>query len=140
RGLGVPITQDVIDKNRWYAFWDAPLVVPGTPAPPAARGQGAAVPPTPPAPLPSGVVPIGRGERVYDLPRRAEEIRRATASFNTSSCAVKTDGGSLAVTFPALSMGLFAGDLRFTVYRGTNLWRMDAVAKTQEPWVAYKYD
>jgi hypothetical protein len=31
--LGVPITQEVIDKHRWYAFWGAPLVVPGTPQP-----------------------------------------------------------------------------------------------------------
>ena len=37
-------------------------------------------------------------------------------------------------------MGIFAGDLHFTVYRGTNLIQMDAVAKTNEPWVAYKYD
>ena len=44
------------------------------------------------------------------------------------------------VTFPGLSMGIFAGDLRFTSYRGTNLFRMDAIAKTDEPSVAYKYE
>ena len=53
---------------------------------------------------------------------------------------MKTDGASLVVTFPGLSMGIFAGDLQFTVYKGTNLVRMDAAAKTDEPWVAYKYD
>jgi len=37
-------------------------------------------------------------------------------------------------------MGSFTGDLRFTVYRGTNLIRMDAVASTNDEWVAYKYD
>jgi hypothetical protein len=37
-------------------------------------------------------------------------------------------------------MGIFAGDLRFTVYRGTNLIRMDAIASTREEWVAYKYE
>ena len=42
--------------------------------------------------------------------------------------------------FPGLTMGIFSGDLRFTVYRGTNLLRMDALAKTAEEWVAYKYD
>ena len=37
--LGIDITQEVIDKHRWYAFWDAPLSIPGyTPA--AWRGQG----------------------------------------------------------------------------------------------------
>src|SRR5262249_52946616 len=69
-----------------------------------------------------------------------EEIRRANASFASASCSVKTDGGRVEVTFPGLTMGIFAGSLRFTVYHGTNLLRMDAVAKTDEPSVAYKYD
>jgi hypothetical protein len=110
RAAGIELTPEVIEKNRWYAFWDAPLVVPGTPG------------------------------RDLDLPRKPEEIRRANASFNTSSCGVKTDGGRLEVTFPGLSMGIFAGNLRFTMYRGANLIRMDAVAKTEEKWVAYKYE
>lgn len=117
RAAGVELTPDVIDKNRWYAFWDAPLFIPPPPAPgrkPTSRTLGA--------------------------PRTADEIHRATASFNSSSCAVKTDGASLEVAFPGLSMGIFSGDLRFTAYRGTNLLRMDAVASTAEPWVAYKYD
>src|SRR5215510_3471952 len=29
RALGVAITPEVIEKNKWYAFWDAPLEVPG---------------------------------------------------------------------------------------------------------------
>jgi len=29
RALGVEITPEIIDKNKWYAFWDAPLEVPG---------------------------------------------------------------------------------------------------------------
>jgi hypothetical protein len=37
-------------------------------------------------------------------------------------------------------MGIFAGDLRFTVYRGTNLLRQEAIAKTEEQAVAYKYN
>ena len=52
----------------------------------------------------------------------------------------RTDGASLEVSYPGLTLGSFAGELRFTVYRGTNLIRMDAVAKTSEKWVAYKYD
>jgi len=116
RAAGVELTPEVIDKNRWYAFWDAPLFIPEPP--PAGRGQTS---------------------RTLGPPRTAAEIRRATASFNSSSCAVRTDGASLEVTFPGLSMGIFAGNLRFTAYRGTNLIRMDAVASTSEPWVAYKY-
>src|SRR5207245_9533688 len=64
--------------------------------------------------------------------RTPAEVRRADSSFHTTSCSVKTDGASLIVTFPGLSMGIFAGDLQFTVYKGTNLLRMDAAAKTSE--------
>jgi hypothetical protein len=78
--------------------------------------------------------------RVFGLPRKPEEIRRANASFNSTSCSVNTDGARLEVTFPGLSMGIFAGSLRFTAYRGTNLLRMEAIAKTDEPSVAYKYE
>jgi len=108
---GIQLTQEVIDRNRWYAFHDAPLEVPGK-----------------------------SGKQLPPLPRKPEEIRRADATFNTTSCSVKTDGARLEVTFPGLSMGIFSGSLQFTVYRSTNLIRMDAVAKTDEPFVAYKYD
>ena len=32
RAAGVELTPDVIAKNRWYAFWDAPLFIPEPPA------------------------------------------------------------------------------------------------------------
>jgi hypothetical protein len=120
RDAGIELTADVIAKNRWYAFWDAPLHIPPPPSPQGGRGQTAG--------------------RVLGPPRTADEIRRASASFATSSCSVKTDGAALEVTFPGLTLGIFAGSLRFTVYRGTSLIRMDAVASTKEEWVAYKYD
>jgi hypothetical protein len=142
KAAGIELTEEVINKNRWYAFWDAPLVMPGSQemkdeaawrrSQQVASGRG------------------GRGQaenadslipnRTLGTPRTPSEIRRADASFHTTSCSVKTDGASLMVTFPGLSMGIFSGDLQFTVYRGTNLLRMDAAAKTNEPWVAYKYD
>jgi len=74
------------------------------------------------------------------IPRKPEDVRRMDATFNAPGCSVKTDGARLEITFPGLSMGIFAGSLQFTVYRSTNLIRMDAVAKTEEQWVAYKYD
>ena len=37
--LGIDVTQEVIDKNRWYAFWDAPFSIPGY-YPATARGGG----------------------------------------------------------------------------------------------------
>jgi len=125
RDAHVELTPDVIDKNRWYAFWDAPLILPDSPEM-RERQAGRAGPP--PAP------------RVLGPPRTAAEIRRATASFNATSCSVKTDGASVEVTFPGLSLGVFTGSLRFTAYRGTNLLRMDAIAQTSEPWTAYKYE
>ena len=51
--------------------------------------------------------------------------------FSAASCRVRTDGATLEVSYPGLTMGIFAGELRFTVYRGTNLIRMDAAAKHQ---------
>ncbi|MBI3264594.1 MAG: hypothetical protein HYZ58_15820 [Acidobacteria bacterium] len=133
RALGIEITPEIIEKNKWYAFWDSPLFVPPSPdaaaqgqrGQEAGRGRGQGAPPT---------------ARVLGPPRTPAEIRRAMASFNTTSCSVKTDGARIEVTFPGLSMGLFAGNLRFTVYRGANLFRMDAVAKTDAPSVAYKYE
>jgi hypothetical protein len=124
RAAGVEVTQEVIDKNRWYAFWDAPLYIP-----------------PPPAPVKPGEKPARQpAARVLGGPRAPEEIRRASSSFHSTSCTVVTNGIGLEVTFPGLSMGIFSGDLRFTVYRGTNLIRLDALASTREQWVAYKYD
>jgi hypothetical protein len=107
RALKIALTPEVIDREKWNAFWDAPLMVPGTGS-------------------------IG-------LPRKPEEIRRASASYRASGCEVRTDGARLEVTYPGLDTGIFSGQLRFTVYRGTNLLRQEAIAKTEEQSVAYKY-
>jgi hypothetical protein len=133
--LGVKITPEVIEKNKWYAFWDAPLVMPAPPTPDGRIGGVAGA-----APEGRGRGPSGGVGRVYGAPRDPKEIRRANATFSTDSCAAKTDGSRLEVTFPGLSLGIFAGSLRFTSYRGANLLRMEAIAKTDEPSVAYKYD
>jgi hypothetical protein len=109
RQLGVQFTPEVVDREKWFAFWDAPLMVPGAP------------------------------KTNMDLPRLPEEIRRAWASYHATTCTVKTDGARLEVEFNGLTMGIFAGSLRYTVYRGTNLLRQEAIAKTDEPSVAYKY-
>jgi hypothetical protein len=73
------------------------------------------------------------------MPRKAEEIRRGDSKFNTDSCSVKTDGARIEVVFPGLELGIFSGRLQYTVYRGTNLLRQEAIAKTEEPSVAYNY-
>src|SRR3989449_5701872 len=147
KAAGIELTEEVINKNRWYAFWDAPLVMPGSQEMQdeaawrrSQQSQGGG----------NAGGRGGRGQaqnsdslipnRTLGTPRTPSEIRRADSAFHTTSCGVKTDGASLIVTFPGLSMGIFSGDLTFTVYKGTNLVRMDAAAKTSEPWVAYKYE
>jgi hypothetical protein len=108
--LGVALTPAVVGREKWNSFWDAPLMVPG------------------------------RLNTNVDLPRKPEEIQVAWAKYNAGSCRVKTDGARLEVTFPGLSMGIFSGSLQYTVYRGANLLRQEAIAKTSEPSVAYKYN
>jgi hypothetical protein len=121
-GLKVPITAAIIDEHKWDAFWDAPLDLNAQPA----RGGN---------PPPAAGIANQPG-----LPRKASEIARATATYHADRCEVKTDGARLEITFPGLQLGVFAGRLQFTVYRGSGLVRMEAIAKTDEPSVAYKYD
>ena len=139
---GVDITAEVIEKNRWYAFWDAPFVVPGVPEPNPARGRG------------EGRGAWSRDNRTgvagraggaagamclrdpkdacMDCRGRPTKSRRPIATFKATGCSVKTDGARVEVNFPGLSMGIFAGSLQFTSYRGSNLLRMEAIAKTDQ--------
>ena len=63
--LGVKITPEVIEKNKWYAFWDAPLVMPAPPPAAGVDGRGRAAGPS------------GGVGRVYGAPRDPKEIRKA---------------------------------------------------------------
>jgi hypothetical protein len=71
--------------------------------------------------------------------RTADEIARTAVSYKSDACTVKTDGDRVSVTFNGLTLGLFAGDLQFTAYKGSNLLRQEALAKTDAPSVAYIY-
>lgn len=95
---------------KWNVFWDAPLAVPGYDS--------------------SHLVGPGR---------TADEIKRAVASYKSDSCAVTSDGDRVSVRFNGLTLGLFTGDLQFTVYKGANLLRQEAIASTQAKDVAYIY-
>jgi hypothetical protein len=79
------------------------------------------------------------GKRMVGPGRTADEIARATVSYKSDNCEIETDGVQVSVTFDGLTLGLFSGDLRFTVYKGSNLLRQEAVAKTEAPSVAYIY-
>jgi hypothetical protein len=122
-GLGVEITPAIVEKYKWEAFWDAPLNVPG--------GQVEHNDTTPPV----------RGVLTQPgLPRKPDEVKRAAPVYQVKGCEVTTSGARIEVAFPGVQLGVFAGRLQFTVYKGTNLIRMEIVAKTDEPSVAYKYD
>jgi hypothetical protein len=95
---------------KWNVFWDAPLAVPGLD--------------------PSHLVGPARTEA---------EIKRASVGYKSDMCAVKTDGDRVSVTFNGLTLGLFAGDLEFTAYKGSNLLRQEAVASTNAKDVAFIY-
>src|SRR5262249_47365019 len=97
RAAGIELTEEVINKNRWYAFWDAPLVMPGSQelqdeaawqrARQAASGGGGGRGGR--GQEPQGVL---QPNRTVGPQRTPSEIRRADASFHASSCSVKTDG------------------------------------------------
>ncbi len=79
------------------------------------------------------------GGDTTDLPRTAAEMTHGSSSYNSNSCVVVTNGSRLSATFNGLTLGVFSGNLRFTVYKGSNLLRQEAVAKTDRPDVAYIY-
>ncbi|MBI4660362.1 MAG: hypothetical protein HY735_16120 [Verrucomicrobia bacterium] len=97
------------EENRWDVYWDAPLSIPGA--------------------------PTGNP----NLPRKPEEVRRFKASYRADRCKLRTNGARLEISFPGVEMGIFSGELQFTVYRGTSLLRLELIAKTDEPSVAFKY-
>jgi hypothetical protein len=102
-------TPENEERYKWNVFWDSPLSVPGSD-------------------------PSHQTEK-----RSPSEVRRGTVSYKSDVCSVKTDGDRVSVTFNGLTLGIFAGQLEFTVYKGSNLLRQEAIASTQEKDVAFIY-
>ncbi len=121
RGLGVDLTPEIVDKYRWEPFWDAPLDL----SPPGGRAGN-----PPPA---EGVA------NQPGLPRKPEEIKKASAAYHVTGCDVKTNGARLEISFPGVQVGVFNGRLQYSVFKGSNLIQQEVLATTNEPWVAYKY-
>lgn len=119
--LGVEVTPEIVDRYKWDVFWDAPLDLG-----PLSTSRN-----PPPA---EGVA----GQP--GLPRSGDEIRRAKARWADPTCSVRREGLALSVDFDGLTLGSFSGSLRITVFEGTNLIRTEAIATTERPSVAYKYD
>ena len=87
--------------------------------------------------------PGRHGERHAHARACRASRRKCTAAprrTRRTSCEVKTDKTHLTVSFPGVTLGVFAGQLQFTVYKGSNLIQQEVVAKTSENSVAYKYD
>jgi hypothetical protein len=124
----VKITPEVVEENKWDAFWDAPLRVPGSANGPYTRSILGWMPPA------DGVGGLP------GLPRQPQEVQRAIAIYKADGCDVRTNGERLEISFPGVKLGTFTGSLQYTIYKGTNLIRQEVIAKTEEPSVAYKYD
>jgi hypothetical protein len=103
-------TPENEERYKWNVFWDAPLAVPGYDS--------------------SHLIGPGRTE---------DEIKRGTVSYKSDACKVESDGDRVSVTYNGLSLGLFAGDLQFTAYKGSNLLRQEAIASTDAKDVAFIY-
>jgi len=119
------VDQQVLDKYKWDAFWDAPLHLPGG----EMAHHGA-------TPAPNGIP----GTDQPGLPRKQSEVHRATSVYYAKSCSAMVNGARLEVSFPGVNLGIFSGRLRFTMYRGSDLLRIEVIASTNEKSVAYKYD
>ena len=123
RGLKVEITPEIVEKYKWDAFWDAPLNTDKL-----ENTRDNAIPP------PGGVA----GQP--GLPRKPEEITRATATYQTRACDVSATSARLTVSFNGVTLGPFDGRLDYTVFKGSNLISQEVIAKTELPSVAYKYE
>ena len=86
------MTPEVLERGKWDPFWDDPLYVPG--------------------------VEAGRPPRNPGLPRKPEEIKRATATYRADGCAVTTNGARLEVVFPGVQLGVFTGRLQYHRLQG----------------------
>ena len=123
---GGELTAEIIDRVKWEAFWDAPLYIEGSGERPPSHATS--IPPM------DGIVDQP------GLPRRSEEVTRATATYEAQGCEVTTNGARLEITFPGAKAGIFAGHLQYDVFKGSNLIRQVLIAKTDHPSAAFKFD
>ncbi len=120
------IKKEDVERWKWEAFWDSPLYVEGSGVRPPSHGTS--IPPL---------------HGIFDqpgLPRKPEEITRATASYHATGCEVRTNGARLEIVFPGVELGVFSGKLEYDIFRGSNLIHQIVLAKTEQPSVAFKYD
>lgn len=127
--LGVELSAEKLEEIKWDAFWDAPLYIEDEPPP----THKSSIPAAEPFANHPGLDGPG-------MPRKADEVVRATASYQAESCEVRTNGARLEIIFPGVRAGIFSGHLRYDIYKGSNLVRQMLLAKTEHPSAAFKYD
>jgi hypothetical protein len=123
---GGKLTTEIIEKIKWEAFWDAPLYIEGSGGRPPSHS--------------TSIPPLEGLLNQPGMPRKLEEVTRATATYHATSCQVKTNGARLEISFPGVELGVFAGRLQYDVFKGSNLIRQVVIAKTEQPSVVFKYD
>ncbi len=122
--MGRAITNDVIDRHKWDAFWDAPLVT-------GDRSINTR----------KSSIPAAKSFANHPgMPRKESEVLRAPTRWHCDRCIVESNGARLSIRFPGVEAGLFSGYLQFDLFRGCNLVRQMAVMETEHPSVAMKYD
>ncbi len=122
--LAIPLTEKKLNEIKWNAFWDAPLYLEDEP-PPTHQNS----------------IPATQAFANHPgMPREQDEVVRATASFRTTRCEVRTNGARLEIRFLGVEAGIFKGYLQFDIFKGSNLIRQMLVAKTDRLSTAFKYD
>jgi hypothetical protein len=73
-------------------------------------------------------------------PSHPEGTRSFLADFKLTAASARTEGDRVIVAFQGLRMGIFQGAIEYVFYPGSKLIAQRAVAKTNEPDVAYIFD
>ena len=84
-------------------------------------------------------IPGGNAEsrRTVGLPRNPT---RSAGDGDLSGTGATSRNGARLMVIPGVSLGLFAGQLQFTVFKGSNLIEQEVIAKTDQNGVAYMYN
>ncbi len=83
----------------------------------------------------------GGWDAFFDFPpSHTEGTRSFLAQFKLTAASARTEGDRAIVTFQGLRMGIFHGAIEYVFYPGSKLIAQRAVAKTNEPDVAYIFD
>ena len=104
RGLKVPITEEVIEREQWEAFWDAPLYIEGSGVRPPSHG--------------TSIPPMEGCSASRTATQAGGDHARDARLTRPQGCEVKTNGARLEITFPGAELGVFSGHLEYDDLQG----------------------